>query len=168
MATVVASPTTAATSTRQLRGSRFDHVFFPGVAWLMLITAVVGFAPTYYFAGLSLAPLPSIAIRVHAIVFSFWILLLIAQTSLVAGGRVDVHRELGIAGAVLAGVMVIVGPWAATDLLVRGGPPGRDPRVFYIIPLSHIVAFGTCFCSLSGLASILPHTNGSFWGPRRR
>ena len=146
MGTVAASAATTATITRELPGRRFDHVFFPGVAWLMLITVLVGFGPTYYFAGLIRAPLPSLAIHVHAVVFSSWILLLIAQTSLVAGGRVDLHRKLGMAGVVLASLVVIVGPWAATDQLVRqAGPVGRDARAFYLIPLSNIVAFGVLF-----------------------
>jgi len=76
--------------------------FFPAVAWLMLIIVFVGFAPSYYLAGALRAPLPSLAIHVHAIVFSCWILLLIAQTSLTVAGRVDVHRRLGIAGFILA------------------------------------------------------------------
>jgi len=58
-------------------------------------------------------------------VFSCWILLLITQTSLVSAGRVDIHRRLGIAGVVLACLMVVVGVLAATDALVRGFPPGR-------------------------------------------
>ena len=145
MGTIAASSATATTITRELPGRRFDHVFFPGVAWVMLITVLVGFGPTYYFAGLVRAPLPSLAIHVHAVVFSSWILLLIVQTSLVAGGRVDLHRRMGMAGAVLASLVVIVGLWAATDMLVRGGPVGRDPRAFYIVTLSNIVAFGTLF-----------------------
>ena len=41
----------------------------------MLITVFVGFAPSYYLAGAIHAPLPSLAIHVHVVVFSCWILL---------------------------------------------------------------------------------------------
>ena len=135
--------------TRRIPGSRFDHIFFPGVAWLMLVTVFVGFAPTYYFAGLFRAPLPSPIIHVHAVVFSCWILLLITQTSLVAGGRVNLHRRLGIAGFLLASLVAAVGPLAATDqLLRRAGPPGRDPEFFYIIPLTEMFVFAVLtFCA---------------------
>ena len=51
--------------------------------------------------------------------FSCWILLLIVQTSLVAAGRVDVHRRLGLLGLRLACLMVVLGLLAATDFQVR-------------------------------------------------
>ena len=115
--------------TRSLPGRRYEHLFFSGMAVLLLATAFAGFAPTYYLAGIFRAPLPSTIIHVHGAVFSCWILLLITQTSLVSTGRVDIHRRLGIAGVALAGIMVIVGVLAATDALARGfrlaGTPWR-------------------------------------------
>jgi len=142
MATTLAQQQIATPVTRSLPGRRFDHVFFPAVAWLMLFTVFVGFAPSYYLAGAIHAPLPSFAIHVHAVVFSCWILLLIAQTSLTAAGRVDIHRRLGLAGFLLACCMLIVGVWAATDQLVRGSH-ARDPLGFYIFPLANVIAFAT-------------------------
>lgn len=144
MATVATPTTTRMKSAPALPGSRSDHFFFPGMAWLLLIVVFIGFAPTYYLAGAFSATLPSLIIHVHAVVFSCWILLLITQTSLVAAGRVDIHRRLGIFGFVLACLMVIVGVMAATDSLVReAGPPGRDPKFFYIVPLMAMVVFAT-------------------------
>jgi hypothetical protein len=140
MATTLARQESAVPATSNLPDRRFDQVFFPGVAWLMLIIVFVGFAPSYYLAGVLRAPLPSLAIHVHAIVFTCWILLLIAQTSLTVAGRVDVHRRLGIAGFILASSMLIVGVWAATDQLARESHV-RDPLAFYILPLANIVAF---------------------------
>ncbi len=140
MATTLTQNQVAVPEDHNLPGRRFDHVFFPGVAWLMFIIVFVGFAPSYYLAGGIRAPLPSLAIHVHAVLFSSWILLLIAQTSLTAAGRVDVHRRLGIAGVILAGSMIIVGVWAATDGLARGSHVG-DQLAFYIFPLANVVAF---------------------------
>ena len=142
MATTLAQHQIADPVTRSLPGRRFDHLFFPTIAWLMLITVFVGFAPSYYLAGALRAPLPSLAIHVHAVVFSCWILLLIAQTSLTAAGRIEIHRRLGIAGFLLACCMLIVGVWAATDQLVRGSH-ARDPLGFYIFPLANVVTFAT-------------------------
>jgi hypothetical protein len=140
MATTLAQQQCSVSVTSNLPGRGFDHVFFPGMAWLMLIIVFVGFAPSYYFAGALRAPLPSLAIHVHAIVFSCWILLLIAQTSLTVAGRVDIHRRLGVAGFILASSMLIVGVWAATDQLTRGSF-ARDPLGFYIFPIANVVAF---------------------------
>ncbi len=144
MATAVAHPSTPARPSTGLPGRRYDDLFFSAMALLILATVFVGFARTYYLAGVFHAPLPSLIIHVHGAVFSCWILLLVTQASLVSAGRVDIHRRLGIAGVLLACLMVIVGVLAATDLLVRGtGPAGRDPQFFYIIPLTDMLIFAT-------------------------
>jgi hypothetical protein len=140
MATTLGQQQIAIPEAGSLPGRRFDHLFFPAIAWLMLIVVFVGFAPSYYLAGAIRAPLPSLVIHLHAVVFSCWILLLVAQTSLTAAGRLDVHRRLGIAGFILASSMLIVGVWAATDQLARVSHV-RDPLAFYIFPLANIIAF---------------------------
>jgi len=127
-----------------LHGRRYDHYFFSGTAWLMLATVLLGFGPTYYFAGVFRAPLPSPIIHIHGALFSCWILLLAAQNSLVFAGRVDIHRKLGLFGFAMACLMVIVGWVAATDRLVRGtAPPGVDTYFFYIVPMTDMVVFAT-------------------------
>jgi len=144
MATKPAQPGNPAKLAKNLPGRRFDHRFFSAMAVLMLATVFVGFARTYYLAGVFHAPLPSLIIHLHGAVFSCWILFLVAQTSLVSAGRTDIHRRLGIAGFLLACLMVILGVLAATDSLVReAGPAGRDPKFFYIIPMSNMLVFAT-------------------------
>jgi FtsH-binding integral membrane protein len=144
MSTVVARPASVQTSPTTLPGRRYDRQFFSGTAWLMLLTVFVGFGPTYYWAGMYRAPLPSRIIHIHGAIFSCWILLLITQTALVSMKRVDLHRRLGFAGFVLACAMVVAGLLAATDTLVRGkGIAGRDVQFFYLIPVSDIIVFGT-------------------------
>lgn len=125
-------------------GRRYDHIFFSGMALLILATVFVGFAPTYFLAGVFQAPLPSTIIHIHGAVFTLWILLLVTQTSLVSAGRVDIHRNLGIAGFLLACSMFVIGILAATNSLHRGfAPPGLDPLTFYIIPITDMVIFAT-------------------------
>jgi hypothetical protein len=144
MATAVAHPSDPAKPSVGLPGRRYDHLFFSAMALLMLATVFVGFARTYYLAGVFHAPLPSLIIHLHGAAFSCWILLLVTQTSLVSAGRVDIHRRLGIAGFLLACLMVILGVLAATNSLVReAGPPGLDPKFFYIIPLTDMLIFAT-------------------------
>jgi hypothetical protein len=115
------------------------------MALVMLVTVFVGFAQTYYLAGLFRAPLPSRIIHIHGAVFPCWILLLVAQTSLVSAGRVDIHRRLGVAGFFLECLMIVLGVVAATDSLARRAPAGRDPQMFYIIPLTDILIFAVPF-----------------------
>ena len=144
MATAVVHPSKSAKVVTGVPGRCFDHGFFSGMALVLLATVFVGFARSYYLAGVFHAPLPSFIIHLHGAAFSCWILLLVTQTSLVSAGRVDIHRRLGIAGFLLACLMVVVGVMAATDSLLRhGGPPGRDVQAFYIVPLTDMVIFAT-------------------------
>jgi hypothetical protein len=55
-------------------GPRIDKLFFPGAAVLILGTVFIGFARTYYLAGVFRAPLPNLLVHVHGAVFSLWIL----------------------------------------------------------------------------------------------
>jgi FtsH-binding integral membrane protein len=144
MATVVARPSSPPSFLSAVPGCRYDHLFFSSMALLMLGTVFVGFAHSYYLAGIFGAPLPSLIIHLHGAAFSCWILLLVTQTSLVAAGRVNIHRRLGMAGFLLACFMVVLGVLAATDSLFRAsGPPGRDPQFFYIVPLTDMLIFAT-------------------------
>jgi hypothetical protein len=168
MATAVA-PSNPAQVVKGLPGCRFDHIFFSAMALLMLVTVFVGFAPTYYLAGVFHAPLPSTIIHVHGAVFTCWILLLVTQTSLVSAGRVDIHRRLGMAGFLLACLMVIVGVLAATDSLVReAGPAGRDAKFFYIVPLTDMLIFATLVVLACRARFNPPQTSASSWLRRPR
>ena len=125
---------------------RLDNVFFPGMAVLILVAVILGFARTYYLAGVFRAPLPNLLVHIHCAVFSLWILLLIAQTSLIAASRVDIHRRIGLVGFGLACLMVILGLMTATDSLARHFAPGEvgvGVRAFYAIPIADMLVFST-------------------------
>src|SRR6266481_4123742 len=96
MATAIAHPDTPVKMAPGLPGRRYDNYFFSGMALLLAATVFVGFAPSYYLAGIFRAPLPSMIVHVHGAVFTGWILLFITQTSLVSSRRVDIHRRLGV------------------------------------------------------------------------
>jgi hypothetical protein len=137
---------TMATGVIRQDNNRFENLFFSGMAVLILGTVFLGFARSYYLAGLFKAPLPNLIVHIHGAVFSSWILLLIAQTSLVAAGRVDLHRRLGMLGFALACLVVILGLLAATDSLARhfaAGEPGVGAKAFYAIPVADMLVFST-------------------------
>ena len=72
-------------------------------------------------------------------------MLLLLQPTLVMIGRTDVHRKVGVAGAVLAAAMVVLGlVGAATAAQRPGGFVGIPvpPLQFLIIPFGDIVLFG--------------------------
>lgn len=116
------------------------------MAVLLLATVFVGFAPTYYLAGLVPAPepsrlnLPSGIVRVHAVVATLWMLLFAVQVSLVALHRVNLHRRLGALGFLLACAMVVTGFMAGTDTLVRNVPPGLA-ELLYIVNCTMVALF---------------------------
>jgi hypothetical protein len=68
----------------------------------------LGFARTFFLAPMYHYHLPNLLVAVHGVVFASWIALFALQTSLVAAGRVDLHRKLGAFGAVLVGLVFIM------------------------------------------------------------
>jgi len=136
----VASP--AAQTVRTVRSIKVENRFFIGMSILLLATVLVGFAKSYFLAGLVRAPLPNRLIHFHVFLFSCWILLLIAQATLISENRFDLHRQLGLFGFGLACAMTIVGVAAATDSLRRIKMVGTiDIRTFYAVPLFDILVF---------------------------
>jgi FtsH-binding integral membrane protein len=137
-----ASKVTAQPAAR-LHGRRFDHLFFASMIVLMLGTVFLGFARTYFLAGVVRAPLPSTIIHIHGAIFSCWMLLVLTQTTLVSAHRVDIHRKLGLAGFGLACLMVVMGVLATADELRRTGsmPGPPDMKAFAIVPITSILMF---------------------------
>jgi len=84
-----------------VRATRRDR-FFLGMAIALLIIVLLGFARTFFFRAFFAVPSIPAFDYVHALVQTSWFALLVAQASLVAAHRVDVHRRLGIAGAIVA------------------------------------------------------------------
>jgi hypothetical protein len=128
-----------------------DRAFYTGIAVALALTVFAGFSRTYYlplaggatpttFSGGVVSPL----VHLHGVLFTGWVLLFVAQTSLIASRRVWMHRRMGIAGAVLAAAMI--GAGTATAITAAGAgvaPPGVEPLVFLAIPLTDMVLFGT-------------------------
>jgi hypothetical protein len=139
MSTAAASP---AASRSRVPNKKVERAFFALMVLLMLATVLIGFARTYFLAGMVKAPLPNKLIHIHGAVFSLWMVLVIVQTAFVATGNIRLHRKLGMFGFCWAVLMVVLGAFAAVDALHRGeGPLGLDPVSFFIIPVSSIVLF---------------------------
>lgn len=98
---------------------RREDIFFLAFVFLILAANFIGFARTYYLAGIFRAPLPSLLVHIHGALFTSWLLLLLIQTSLVFAGRIHWHRRLGVLGGVIAGLMLIVGPLVLVAALRR-------------------------------------------------
>ena len=133
---------------RRTTSRSLDHKFFAAMAGVILAAVFLGFAHTYYLAGMFKAKLPSPIVHAHAIVFSSWILFFILQIVLVSVNRVGWHRSLGMFGAVLAFTVFVFGVLAATDSFARGfAPPGSGiaPATFYAVPFCEMMTFLVLF-----------------------
>jgi|HubBroStandDraft_1064217.scaffolds.fasta_scaffold28250_2 hypothetical protein len=126
---------------RSARGRRDDY-FFAGMSLAIFSTVLLGFAHTYFLAGMFHARLPSAIVHIHAMIFSTWILLLPMQVALVSIGRVSWHKRLGIFGAVLACLMVVLGVLVTIDSTRRRfAPPGLDSATFLANDLMEMLVF---------------------------
>jgi hypothetical protein len=80
--------------------------FFLLMALACGLTVAIGFAPSYYLRALSDQPPLSLLVQVHGLAFSLWIALFLGQSLLIRQRRLALHRALGIAGLLLAVVML--------------------------------------------------------------
>lgn len=123
-----------------------DRLFFTGMALFVAVLVFAGFARSYYLSHWLTPPArtPELTplLHLHALVFTLWTVLMVVQPALVAGGRVALHRRLGVAGAALAALVWALGNLAAVEA-VDGGYKGLgDPYAFYAVTFFSIQAFG--------------------------
>lgn len=125
-----------------------DHRFFSVMSIVSSVTILAGFASTYLpklgAAGPAVPPI----VHVHAVVFTAWLVVFVAQTTLVLGGKTAVHRRLGVAAVALAALMLVVGIATAITVARLGhrGIPGvefPDPGGFLLLNVSAVLVFAT-------------------------
>lgn len=127
--------------------------FFLAMTLLFLAIALVGFSTTFF------APLARGAFRappviwVHGALLFGWLLLLIAQASLVQARRFPTHRQLGAAGVVLCAAIVVSGVWVGLHATRRDLAAGGDD--FVLGQLTNIVIEMALFGSLVAAAIVL-------------
>jgi hypothetical protein len=82
-------------------------------------------------------------LHAHVFVVTAWFLLFGAQTWLVEGGRTDLHRRLGIVGAVLS-VMIVVFGTIVVAIKAREGrvPDAAAAPVIVFLSYANIFIFG--------------------------
>jgi hypothetical protein len=140
------------------RGARWssERLFYTGFAVAITTAVVLGFARTFFLRAwypewARLHGAPETFFLIHGVAFAAWLLLLLTQTSLVAAGRVDLHRRLGVFGAGLAVVMLVLG--IVGSLMAASRPTGFlnvpvPPLQFLVVPLFALGGFAA-FVSLA-------------------
>jgi hypothetical protein len=117
-------------TSRLAENRRFLGYFLSAV----LISAImfVGFAKNFYLrAWIGTRPMTAM-VHVHGLIMTAWILLFLAQTLLVANGRSDLHRKLGVIGAFLALIVVALGLYTISNSILRRHPDA-NPNLFALL-----------------------------------
>src|SRR5438270_10231082 len=123
---------------------RADRNFFLVFLLICWVGVIMGFAPavTLRWNGHArfIAPL---ILKIHAVAFSSWLVLLTAQILLVRGKRAALHMKLGIAAFALVPIMVVSGYFseAYTQRWHLAHPPNNFP--FFILPIFWVLTFGS-------------------------
>ena len=117
--------------------------FYPLFALLLALVVFAGFTRTFYFRPWFDLPPLTVLMHLHGIVFSMWVALYVIQTRLIAKHQVRAHMRLGIAGVVIAALVVAVG--LATVFVSAGAPRprgfGMTSNHFVFIPFFIMLAF---------------------------
>jgi hypothetical protein len=140
-ATEIVAPPLAAVSRRFAGDRRWDRNFFLLMVALIWLGILMGFVPEIIGRIHAHQPFPAV-VYFHGAVFVSWLCLLTAQVLLIRSRRVDLHRELGMAGTALYGAMLVLG--IVTSIVVDYdlfGTPLSDPS-FFSIQLADMLAFG--------------------------
>jgi uncharacterized membrane protein YozB (DUF420 family) len=115
--------------------------FYLIMSLLMAAVFVGGFGQTV--PGDFAPPVLPLLLQVHGVVFTCWVLVFVAQPTFVARGSLKLHRKVGMLGAGLAVLMVIMG-LAATIFAIRyHRVPSFFPRgVFLVMNSLGVLVFG--------------------------
>ena len=134
------------TSIPNVDRSLSERRFYTGMAIAIFLSVLVGFGRSFFprplFPG---HPSPSEPLfYVHGMIFTLWILTFVTQVSLVAWGRVDLHRKIGPFGGVLVFAMVVLGIMGALTAATRQtgftNIPA-PPLQFLAVPLFDMILF---------------------------
>ena len=119
------------------------------LAFVFPLVVLTGFGRTYYLKGLFHSPaVPSTLVHLHGLLMTAWIILFVTQVGLISSRRVQTHRQLGLAGALLGAILIPVGLLTAIAAANNGSPnapPNIPPRVFMIVPFADMVLFAIFF-----------------------
>ena len=123
-----------------------ERRFYSRMAIALVVLVFLGFAPSFYLRGFVPSPRPNPtlppSVLLHGAVFTLWMALLIVQTQLIAARRHLLHMKLGIAGMLLALLIVPVMYLTAVWQVERANqPPFTDPLTWTIVPLAVIIPF---------------------------
>ena len=121
---------TTAIPTRSRSKPHADRLVFAFVALLAAVVMIVGFGRSFFYAPFmptrDLRPI----LQVHAVIFTAWVLLFAAQTTLIWARHPQIHRRMGVFGGVLAASMMVIGSITIIDSASRQAPNAGAINLF--------------------------------------
>ena len=137
----------SATAVQALTKSEIvERWFFTAMALGMLAIACAGFLPSIVNTSGRRAPL-SLLVAAHGMTFLAWLLMFFVQARFIAGHRIHIHKQTGIAALLIGGAMLPLG-YATCIAMVRRGfdlsgdlRAEKDPAYAVIFPLGDLVFF---------------------------
>jgi len=91
--------------------------FYFGASIALLLSVLIGFAPTLYLRALFPGRPIGGHLYVHGAILTGWFVWLVVQTSLVRTGRTIAHRRMGIVGAILGFAVMFAGLLATLNVV---------------------------------------------------
>jgi hypothetical protein len=139
--------TTSYQASPEMRQKGFvERWFFTGIAIAMLATSTAGFMPSLVHTAGRRAPLSPLA-AAHGIAFFAWLLIFLVQSSLVASGRVALHRKLGLASVLVLALMIPLAYTTTVTMARRAFDLSGDLKIDHdplyesIFPFSNLLIF---------------------------
>ncbi|HEX5122653.1 MAG TPA: hypothetical protein VFV97_05335 [Rhodanobacteraceae bacterium] len=132
----------------------FERRFFTIAAAMLAALVAIGFAQTFYLRVFFAAPALPWLVHVHGALITAWFALVVVQASLIGARRVDLHRRLGMFGAVLAAAIVGISPVVLVRATAREIATATvDPFWFVIFGVDTVILID--FAVLVGVALAL-------------
>ena len=132
----------AVVTTRDVAGSRYEppprshqetRRFYIGAGVFSILLAFAGFGPSLIDHSRRHAP-PEALYIAHGAAALAWLALFLAQATLVARGRVAMHRRLGWAGPVIAAAVIVMGVAIVIDGAFRTSDLSGDVARLVLAP----------------------------------
>lgn len=132
------------------RAHPVDRWIYVFTAASLIVITLAGFIPSSLakIAAVEAGQRPPfpLILHMHAVLMGSFLLLVLTQTSLVALGRCDVHRRLGLLAMVIAPALVVVGfllvpvNYQSVSAAAQSAPPGvREQLAGRVLALENIL-----------------------------
>ncbi len=131
---------------------RRTRQFYVAITLVLIVMVIRGFWPTYFGQLFGASVSRPWIMHLHSAYFTGWMVLLLTQVGLIYGGRVRVHRRIGMRVGIAYGVGLIalglIVTMVAPVLHVRAGEWTVDRAAgFLLLPLVDMVLFAGFFAA---------------------